>query len=118
MSTEKIHFTRAPKAKELEQVLKNGAGTIYITKSAKQRLSEKAKKKIKELKVELVIESARGRPIELNLQTISEIVELHRDNRTFREIEKITGISKSTAHYLIKYAERNKIKQGKKIVYL
>ncbi|MFH1391656.1 MAG: hypothetical protein ABIH20_05070 [Candidatus Diapherotrites archaeon] len=115
---DKIHFTRAPKEKELEQVLKNGASTIYITKSAKQRLSNKAKKKINESGVELVIESARGRPIELNLQTISEIIELNKDNRTFREIEKITGISKSTAHYLIKYAERQKIKKGKKVVYL
>ncbi|MAG18112.1 MAG: hypothetical protein CL944_01405 [Candidatus Diapherotrites archaeon] len=114
---DKVHFTRAPKAKELEQVLKNG-NTIYLTKSAKQRLSDKAKKKIKDSGAELVIESARGRPIELNLQTISEIVELHKDHRTFREIEKITGISKSTAHYLIKYAERNKIKKGKKVVYL
>jgi len=115
---EKVHFTRAPNAKELDKVLKNGASQIYMTESAKQRLSRKTAKKIKDSEATILIESARGRPIDLDLQTISEIVELHRDHRTFREIERITGVSKSTAHYLIRYAERQKIKKGKKVVYL
>ena len=34
------------------------------------------------------------------------------------EFEKITGIPKSTAHYLIRYAQRQKIKRGNKIVYV
>ena len=115
---EKTHFTRAPKIKDLEKVLKNGARQIFITKTAKERMSKKAIELIKKYNAELIIESARGRPISLGLQKISQIVELHKDNRTYREIENLTGISKSTCHYLIKYAERQKLKQGNNVVYL
>ena len=114
----KVHFVRSPKAKELEKILRNGVREIYMPKSAKERLSSKSKKLIRGAGATIIIQSARGRPLELSPQQISEVVELQKDNRTFREIEKIMGVSKSTAHYLIKYAERQKIKQGKKVIYL
>lgn len=114
----KVHFVRAPKSKELEKVLRNGVREIYMPKSAKERLSSKSKKLIKDNGATIIIQSARGRPLELSPQQISEVVELQKDHRTFREIEKIMGVSKSTAHYLIKYAERQKMKQGKKVIYL
>jgi len=115
---DKVHFVRAPKKSELEKVLRNGVKQIYMPQSAKERLSKKSKKIIKETKTIIVIENARGRPIDLNLEKMMEIVELHKDHRTFREIENITGVSKSTAHYLIMYAERQKLKKGKKVIYL
>ena len=89
-----------------------------MPKSAEQRMSKKAKKLIQSSGATISIETARGRPLDLDLNKMREIVELHKDNRTFREIEKITGISKSTAHYLIRYAERLKFRTGNKIVYI
>ncbi len=114
----KVHFTRPPKAGELKTVFRNGTTEIHMAQSAQKRLSGKAKKMINDAGAAVIIESSRGRPLELSPKQIAEIVEMHRDNRSFREIEKTTGVSKSTAHYLIKYAERQKLKVGKKIIYL
>jgi len=43
---------------------------------------------------------------------------MRKDHQTLREIERVTGIPKSTVHYLQRYAQRAKIKNGKNIVYL
>jgi len=118
MEHEKKHFTRAPTLKQFNNSLKRGVKKFYLPKSAVQRLSFKVRKKIKDHHAEIIVESARGRPLELNIERITQIIELHRDDRTFREIEKITGIPRSTAHYLIKYAERQKLKRGKKVIYI
>ena len=115
---DKIHFTRAPTIKQIETSLKNGAGTFYMPKSAKERMSRKAREKINESSIEIIIERAVGRPINLPIEKLMEIIELHRDNRTYREIEKITGIPKSTVHYIIRYAQRQKLKKGNKVIYL
>jgi len=47
-----------------------------------------------------------------------QIIELRKDYQTVREIEKITNIPKSTVHYLLKYADRGKIRKGANVVYL
>ena len=114
----KMHFTRAPTKKEAEAALKNGATEFFMPQSALQRMSAKTKKLIESRGAGIRIESARGRPLEISLEKVSEVIELHRDNRTYREIEKTLGIPKSSAHYLIKYAERQKIKKAGKVVYL
>ena len=88
------------------------------TGSCFRRLSAKARRLLDSSGAEVVIEQARGRPISLPMEKIIEVAELHRDERTFREIEGITGIPKSTCHYLLKYAQRQKIGSGGKVVYL
>ncbi|PIN85476.1 MAG: hypothetical protein COV47_01945 [Candidatus Diapherotrites archaeon CG11_big_fil_rev_8_21_14_0_20_37_9] len=115
---DKIHFSRPPTLKEIETALKQGTREIYISQSSSERMSKRTQKKIKESGITINIEKVAGRPINMSLQKILEIVELHKDHRTYREIEQITGIPKSTVHYIIKYAQRQKIKKGKKIVYL
>ena len=40
------------------------------------------------------------------------------DYQSLREIERLTEIPKSTVHYLVKYAEREKIKKGNTTIYL
>ena len=54
----------------------------------------------------------------LDLEKIKQVAEYHKDHLSFRKIEKLTGIPKSTIHYLIRYAERSKVKSGKQVVYL
>jgi len=79
---------------------------------------KKALKVFKEKNIPIKIDNSRGRAIEIPLEKISAAIEMHKDLRPLREIEETLGIPKSTAHYLIKYAKRKKIKSGKKITYL
>lgn len=113
----KIHFSRPPKIAGLKAALEQ-TGTVFMPDSTFRRLSAKGRKMLDAKGAEVVIESAAGRPISLPMEKILQVAELHRDERTFREIEKITGIPKSTCHYLLKYAERQKIRSGGKVVYL
>ncbi len=113
----KVHFTRPPKIRELEAALRQGI-VLHMPHSCFKRLSAKARRLLDSSGAEVVIEQARGRPISLPMEKILQVAELHRDERTFREIEQITGIPKSTCHYLLKYAERQKLTSNGKIVYL
>jgi len=114
----KIHLARPTKFSDAKKMLESGVKEFRMPKSALERMPKKTLKLIKESGGHIIIENSPGRPINLGLETILGVVEMHRDNRTYREIEEITGIPKSTCHYLIKYAERQKIKKGKKIIYL
>ncbi|HZX33922.1 MAG TPA: hypothetical protein VFF09_00935 [archaeon] len=118
MGDEKKHFRRAVKKREAETLLKAGVKDFYMPESAFKRMPSKTAEKIEGAGGRIIIEKAAGRPLSVGMEKIIEIVELHNDNRTFRQIEEITGIPKSTAHYIIKYAQRQKIKKGKKVVYL
>ncbi|VVC00007.1 Uncharacterised protein [uncultured archaeon] len=113
----KIHFTRPPKAQDISGLPQEGL-VVHMPKGAFVRLSAKARKGLDAKGAEVVIAEARGRPIGLPMEKILEVVELHRDNRAYRQIEEITGIPKSTCHYLVKYAERQKLRSNGKTVYL
>ncbi|MCR4369328.1 MAG: hypothetical protein NUV67_05480 [archaeon] len=115
---DKVHFSRAPSLRQIAKALAAGAREFYLPKSAHQRIGKKVAAAIEKAGAKIFLENARGRPIGIEMAKLMEIVELHRDHRTFREIEKITGVSKSTSHYLIKYAQRQKIRGKKGIVYL
>lgn len=118
MNAAKIHFARPPPLKEIERLLAGGTREFHMPKSCQERLSKRVAKKISEKGGKIIYENSRGRPIGLGMERILEVIELHNDNRTYRQIEDITGIPKSTVHYLIKYAGRNKIRKGGKTVYL
>ena len=113
---EKKHFKRPPRASELKK-LPNGSA-VFMPQGCFKRISSKSRKILDSKGIEVNIEEARGRPIALPMEKILEVAELHRDNRTYRQIEEITGIPKSTAHYLVKYAERQKLRLRGKVVYI
>ncbi len=83
-----------------------------------KRLPLKTQKKLKDKGITIALEKRRGRAIDLPMDKMLQIIELRKDYQTVREIEKITGIPKSTVHYLLKYADRGKIKKGQNVVYL
>lgn len=118
--TQEIHLVRPVKKEKLSQLLKQCTAlkTIYLSKSCAARLPEKARNKIKEKKIELVREDSRGRAINMDLKKLLNIVEMVKDGRSLREIESVSGIPKSTIHYIVKYAERTKLKDGRQIIYL
>ena len=73
---------------------------------------------MKQNKVSLKIEKARGRAIEINSDKMLQVIEMRKDHRPLREIEEVTGIPKSTVHYLVKYSDRKKMKKGKDVIHL
>lgn len=117
--TTEIHLVRPIKKEKLEFLINNRSiKKITLSTSCLKRLPKKTQRKIKEKGVTMSIEKRRGRPIGLPLEKIQEIVELRKDYQSIRDIERITDIPKSTIHYLLKYADRTKIKKGNTVVYL
>ncbi len=116
-NTEEIHLIRPINAKKLIALMNKGIQKISMSQTTFNRLNKKAKEHAENKGIELIINSSRGRAIELNLNQVKEIISMYRDDKSFREIEKKIGIPKSTAHYLIKYSKRKKLKNEKKIIY-
>ncbi|MCX8158166.1 MAG: hypothetical protein N3D73_00700 [Candidatus Diapherotrites archaeon] len=113
---EEIHLVRPINFKMLTKIIKNKK-KISMSRSTYERLSKKVKKLLNENNIEINIETHQGRTLK-EIEKIRDIVELRRDFRSYREIEKKIGIPKSTAHYLIRYAKRDKLKKGNRIFYL
>lgn len=116
---ESVHMVRPTSIGKLGRLIKKcGLKKISLSSSCAARLSARARKLIREMGVELSIESRRGRALGIGLERMRNAIEMHRIDVPYRKIEERTGIPKSTAHYLIKYANRDKVKQGKQVVYL
>ncbi|MDD3083761.1 MAG: hypothetical protein PHP82_01940, partial [Candidatus ainarchaeum sp.] len=91
---------------------------ISMSESCYKRLPKKARQKITNLNIELFTEKRRGRALDISLETMLKIIELRKDYQSIREIERLTNTPKSTVHYLLKYADRGKIKKGNIVLYL
>jgi len=117
--TTEIHLVRPIKKEKLEALFNKCKITkISLSTSCLKRLPSKAQKKIKEKGIQLTIEKRRGRALDFPLEKMLQMIEMRKDYQSIREIEKVTGIPKSTVHYLLKYADRGKIKKGSTVIYL
>jgi len=116
-NADSIHLVRPIAQQELERIVeKTGLKEIYLSESCAKRLGGKTRKFLEARGVQLIAKKKRGRVLSLPLEKIRQIIELHQDDKTMREIGALTGIPKSTVHYLIKYADRSKIRfQGKTV---
>lgn len=118
-NAEKIHFVRPIKEKKvLELIKKRKIKEISLSASTLKRSKPKTIKLIEKKGIKVMEDSRRGRAIETDFDTILKIIELKRDYLSTRKIQKQTGIPKSTVHYLLKYANRDKIKKKKQTIYL
>jgi len=116
--TTEIHIVRPMKLKDVSKIItENNIKHVSMSKSTEQRMPKNTINYLKE-KTEISIEARQGRPLEMGLEQMQKIIELKKDYQSIREIEKQTAVPKSTVHYLIKYADRAKIKTGEKIIYL
>lgn len=97
-------------------VEEKGVERIFCSKSCSARLSAKARKYLEGKGVGLVMDSFRGKPLSLTPEQILKFSELRKDGLSYRKIAECLGISKSTAHYLHKYAKKTKIKNRGKIL--
>ena len=119
VKAEKIHFVRPIKEKKVIELLKKRKiKEISLSSSTLKRLKPKALKLIEGKGIQLKEDSRRGRAIETDFDTILKIIELKRDYLSTRKIGKKTGKPKSTVHYLLKYANRDKIKKKQQTIYL
>lgn len=118
--TEKIHITRPVPVNALKKILKKcpNLKEISISNSARARLSAKTVALMSEKRVKVFTETDKGRPISIPLEKMRQAIEMRRDFRTLRSAEEVTGIPKSTIHYLEKYSKRRKIKKGNTVIYL
>jgi hypothetical protein len=117
--TVEVHLVRPISWTKLNSLItKCPIRTITLSNSCLKRLPTKTQKKLKEKGISLALEKRRGRAIDIPMDKMLQIIELRKDFQTVREIEKITNIPKSTVHYLLKYADRGKIRKGQNVVYL
>lgn len=117
--TTEIHLVRPIKKEFLFEIIKiKPINKITLSESCYKRIPKKTRDKLKEKKIDLLIEKRMGRPLNVSMEKMLEIIELRKDYQSIREIEKVTGVPKSTIHYLIKYATRAKIKKSGTIIYL
>ena len=118
--TTDIHASRPLRLRMLKRLLHKcpALKTISLSKSAFERLSRPVKLLLQKHKMQLMIVKAKGRPIAIELEKMLHIIELRRDYRSYGEIAEITGVPKSTVHYLIKYAQRTKVRHNNQTVHL
>ncbi len=117
---EQLHFVRAIRAKLVKGILGRckKLERVSMSKSSLQRTPKKSLAMLREKGVKMETVSRQGRPISVPLKKMQQALELRKDYQSLREVERVTGISKSTVHYLEKYAQRAKLKNGKKVIYL
>ena len=115
-----LHFVRPIRKKLLEEIQSKCPGLRQVTmsKSCLARMPKPQVKMLEKNGVKIALETRVGRPISVPLEKMQQALEMRKDFQSLREVERVTGISKSTVHYLEKYAERTKIKNGKRVIYL
>ena len=117
---EQLHFVRPIRAKLVKGILGRcrKLERVSMSKSCLQRTPKKSLAMLREKGVRTETVSRQGRPISVPLKKMQQALELRKDYQSLREVERVTGISKSTVHYLEKYAQRAKLKNGNKVIYL
>lgn len=110
-----VHLVRPITIKEFKQNFAKKK-VIYMSKSTYERLAETIKTLISKKKIRIVFEKIPGRPIEKDPSKLHRAVSLYKSGIPLRDIEKKTEIPRSTVHYLVKKAKRNKIK-NKSVIY-
>ena len=116
---DEVHLVRPPTPAYVEKLLeKCKLKNASMSKSCFARMGKRSKKLFKKNGISITLEENRGRAIEMDMQKLVKVIDMYRDDKSFREIEEEMEVPKSTAHYLVRYAERTKIKDGRDTVYL
>src|SRR3989344_5864432 len=116
---EKIHLVRPIKLNKLRELLeKRSIKAVSLSESCWKRMSEKCRNMLEQMNINIIKDRRSGRALEHALEDIVKINEFRKDFQSLRKIQKLTGIPKSTVHYLLKYAKRDKIRKGNQTIYL
>lgn len=110
-----VFLERPLRLSKLKQLLEEkNVSKIFCSKSCLQRIPSKSKKYLQEKNVQLELQSLKGKPLSLSAEKIMEFNELRKDGLSYRKIAERIKSSKSTMHYLAKYAKRTKLKNNGK----
>ncbi len=120
LDLEHIHVVRPLSTKKMIGILQRckRLNEIGASPTIEKRFTPKTKKMLIEKGISLVRMHRPGRAIHVDLQKITQIVDLKRDFLPVREISERTGVPKSTVYYLLKKAKREKVKSGKNVIYV
>lgn len=114
-----LHLARPLGLKKLQALCANRPiEKVSCSDSSFRRLKSKTMEWLKKQGIEIQVQAKSGRPLKIPLHKMQEVVELVKDHRSYREIEKTLEVPKSTAHYLVRYAHRDRIKQNGTTVFL
>jgi hypothetical protein len=117
--TTELHLVRPLSFKKIRLFCeKRPIQKISCSPSCFQRIKPKTRNWLEEKGIGIEIQGKRGRPLKTSLPKMVVVVELAKDHRSYREIEKNLHVPKSTAHYLVKYAQRDRVKKNGSTVFL
>lgn len=112
--TEKIYLVRPVSLKKIHGIKRKcrNLRELLMGQDTYNRLSRKVKEFLVEKGIYVKIEGMRGRAIEVSPKKLFEAIDLYNERTPLRKIEEKLGIPKSTLHYLLKYAQRTKLKDS------
>jgi len=115
----KLHLVRPIGLRKLEKLLKKRKiKEISLSDSCNKRIGKKSRELLGKKRINLVKDNRSGRPLEIGLENVLKIAEFKKDYLSLRRIEELTGIPKSTVHYFLRHANRNKLRKGNQTIYL
>ncbi len=107
----RVHIPRPLPAHVLQEILEE-AEEVTMPPSTFQRLPRGIREKYGH---KIKIESHRGRFCGLDPHTIVQIISLRKSGLSIRKISEITGVPKSTVHYLL--TKTRKFDFGEKVIF-
>ncbi len=115
-----IHLVRPISSKKMENILQQCPGITLVgaSSSVEKRLSPKTRVLLQKHRIHVKRNHKAGRALNIDLEKIRLIADMRKDFLSMREIETKTGVPKSTIHYLLKKAKREKIRKGKNVIYV
>jgi len=119
--TEKLYLIRPVALKKIKSIKRKcpKLKELLMSQDSYNRLSKKVKNCLVEKEIFIKIEGMRGRAIEVSPRKLFEAIDLYNERMPLRKIGEKLGIPKSTLHYLLRYAQRTKLKdEHGKIVFL
>ncbi|MDP2666356.1 MAG: hypothetical protein Q8P05_02545 [Candidatus Diapherotrites archaeon] len=115
-----IHLVRAISARKMEAVLKHcpHLEEIRVSPSVRKRLSPRVNTLLTKHAIRIGGGAKAGRALGINLATVQAIADLKKDFLSVRAISAKVGVPKSTVHYLLKKAKREKIRNGRHVIHV
>ncbi len=117
---ESVHLVRPIGKKRAASLLRARPGIekVTLSPSCLKRVSPSLKEFLEKKGIGIAVVNERGRAIAIPLEKMLKAIEMRKDFRPLREIEELTGIPKSTIHYLVRHSSKKKVKKGKNVIYL
>ncbi|HLD80747.1 MAG TPA: hypothetical protein VJA40_01980 [archaeon] len=112
-----VHLVRPLSLARVRELVQR-VDSISMSRHTFGKLSVKARRELEGVGVLVIGNAGAGRPLGVPLDKIQEVYDLKREGLSVRQIASETGVTKSSVHYLLKYASRGKISVAGKTIHL